>query len=116
MNKALEGAGETGKANIKATKKKVTPTVDVANIANLARLSLSEEEKAKAAEDMNSIVAFANSLSELDTEGIEASAYVVPLKNVMREDVCESNFDREELLSNAKTKADGYVTVPRVVE
>lgn len=116
LNKALEGAGETGKANIKATKKKVTPTVDVANIANLARLSLSEEEKAKAAEDMNSIVAFANSLSELDTEGIEASAYVVPLKNVMREDVCESNFDREELLSNAKTKADGYVTVPRVVE
>ena len=65
---------------------------------------------------MSAIVDFANQLSAVNTEGVEATSYVVPLKNVLREDVPETGVSRDALLQNAKTHADGYVTVPRVVE
>jgi aspartyl-tRNA(Asn)/glutamyl-tRNA(Gln) amidotransferase subunit C len=98
------------------TAKKAEPTIDIDNIANLARLSITAEEKKAFAEDMKSIIGFANQLSEIDTDGVDATAHVVPMYNVFREDVAKNDFDREELLAAAPTKADGYVTVPRVVE
>lgn len=89
---------------------------DVAAVANLARLEFSDEEMAAIEEEMNEIIEFANKLSALDTTEVEASAHIVPMKNVLRDDVAEDNFTAEELLLNAITKHDGYVVVPRVVE
>lgn len=106
-----ESAGHTA-----GSKKKKTPAIDVDNIASLARLSIPEGEKAKLAADMNSVIAFADRLSEIDTSGVEAAAHIVPMSNVFREDVPERNFDRESLLAAARTTADGYITVPRVVD
>ncbi len=115
LGKALEAAGAgAGEAGGKA--KKAEPVIDIDNIANLARLSVTAQEKAAFAEDMQSIIGFANQLSEIDTEGIPVTAHVVPMKNVFREDIPQNEFDRDELLAAAPTRADGYVTVPRVVE
>ena len=66
--------------------------------------------------DMNGMIAFADHLSAVDTTGVDATAHIVPMKNVFREDVVEDDFTVDELLAAAKTKADGYITVPRVVE
>jgi len=112
LGKALEGGSEGGKS----AGKKAAPTVDVERIADLARLSLSGEEKARVAADMAAIIGFADQLSAVDTEGVGEATYVVPLKNVLREDEPVCTCTRDELLANAKTKAEGYVTVPRVVE
>ena len=111
LGKALEGSagGSTGS-------KKSAPTIDVERIADLARLSLSGEEKARVATDMSAIIGFADQLSAVDTDGVAEATYVVPLKNVLREDEPTSEFTREALLANAPTQAEGYVTVPRVVE
>ena len=115
LGKALEGSGEGDKSRANGGKK-ATPTVDVEKIADLARLSLSKEEKSRVAADMSAIVGFADQLSAVDTEGVAEATYVVPLKNVLREDEVNNQFERDALLANAKTKAEGYVTVPRVVE
>ena len=115
LGKALEMAGMAG-GEAAAVAKKAEPTIDIDNIANLARLSITAEEKKAFAEDMKSIIGFANQLSEIDTDGVDATAHVVPMYNVFRADVAKNDFDREELLAAAPTKADGYVTVPRVVE
>ena len=104
----------TGGSN--AQDKRSAPQMDVEKIASLARLSLSDNEKKSAAQDMAAIVEFANQLSAVDTEGVEQTTYVVPMQNVLREDEPQSGFSREALLKNAKTQAEGYVTVPRVVE
>lgn len=96
--------------------KKRTPEIDVDNIANLARLSFDDEEKKALAADMSSIIGFADSLADVDTEGIKPAAHIVPMSNVFRDDIPESKFERDELLAAAKTTAEGYVTVPRVVE
>ena len=97
-------------------KKKATPAINVENVANLARLSLTDKEKAEMPKEMEAIIGFANQLSELDTENVEITAHVVPISNVFREDRVENRPDRDELLANAPTKADGCFTVPRVVE
>ncbi len=111
LGKALEEG-----ISLKTGAKKSVPTIDVEKIADLARLSLSTKEKARVASDMSAIIGFADQLSAVDTEGVTEATYVVDQKNVLREDVVENKFEREALLANAKTKAEGYVTVPRVVE
>ena len=69
------------------------------------------------AEDMKSIVAFANELSEVDTTDVPVTAHVVPMKNVFREDIPESGkYTREELFANAKTKTEEYIYVPKTFE
>ena len=103
-------------AAAKAKAKKSSPTINVENVANLARLSFSDKEKESLAKEMNAIIDFANQLSELDTENVPITAHVVPISNIFRCDEVTNKPDRDELLSNAPTKADGYFTVPRVVE
>ena len=100
----------------KAKAKKSSPTINVENVANLARLSFSDKEKESLAKEMNAIIDFANQLSELDTEDVPITAHVVPISNIFRCDEVTNKPDRDELLANAPTKADGYFTVPRVVE
>ena len=103
-------------AAAKAKAKKSSPTINVENVANLARLSFSDKEKESLAKEMNAIIDFANQLSELDTENVPITAHVVPISNIFRCDEVTNKPDRDELLANAPTKADGYFTVPRVVE
>lgn len=110
------GMAEAEEARASSVKKKSAPKIDVENVAKLARLSLNANEKVKMAEDMEAIIDFANELSKVNTENVDITAHVVPLNNVFHEDKAESNFEREEMLKNAPTMAQGYVSVPRVVE
>ena len=111
---AVGESAEKPAASAKA--KKSSPTINVENVANLARLSFSDKEKESLAKEMNAIIDFANQLSELDTENVPITAHVVPISNIFRCDEVTNKPDRDELLANAPTKADGYFTVPRVVE
>ncbi len=99
----------------KAKKKQNAGRIDIENVANLARLSLSEEEKRTLPEEMGAIIAFANQLEALDTEDVPITAHVVPLKNVFREDEPETLFTRDEMLFNAPTTDGEYMTVPKTV-
>ena len=89
---------------------------DVEVVANLARLEFSAEEKSGLQEEMERIIAFADKLSTAPTIGVDATAHIIPIKNVFRDDVVEDEFTAEELLAAAASKHDGYIVVPRVVE
>ncbi len=102
--------------NLTAVQKKKAHRIDVENVAHLARLTLSEEEKVVMEPEMEEIINFANALSKVDTSGVDITAHVVPLENVFREDMVGEKLDREELLLNAVTKFEGYITVPKVIE
>ncbi len=99
-----------------ATKKKKQKKIDVENVAHLARLTLTKEEKKTVEPEMQAIIEFANALSEVDTSGIDITAHVVPIENVFRADEVGENIQRDELLCNAPTKFEGYITVPKVLE
>lgn len=88
----------------------------VEHIAELARLSLSEEEKALYQEQLSAILAHFERLQELDTEAIPPTASVLPARSVMREDEPEPASPREAILDNAPAARDGCFQVPAVLD
>ena len=79
----------------------------------LGRIKLPEESRAKAQSDLQEILQYIDTLSELDTEGIEPMSHALPLTNVMREDIVEPSVSAEEVLANAPLRKDNYFLVPR---
>ncbi len=108
-------AEEENEGGAKSAKKK-SAEIDVDNVANLARLRLTADEKKSMKTEMSAIIDFADKLAGIDTTGVDITAHIVPINNVFREDVVINEPNRDELLKNAPTKADGYMTVPKTFE
>ncbi|MEY8337009.1 Asp-tRNA(Asn)/Glu-tRNA(Gln) amidotransferase subunit GatC [Lachnospiraceae bacterium 62-35] len=85
-------------------------------IGILAQLELTEEEKEKAARDMEQMLDHVDKLNELDTENIEPMTHIFPIHNVFREDEITNGDDREAMLFNAPEKKEGQYQVPKTVE
>jgi aspartyl-tRNA(Asn)/glutamyl-tRNA(Gln) amidotransferase subunit C len=81
---------------------------DVAKIAKLARLSLSEQE-------LDMFTEHANDIAALPLDGVVPTAHPFGLINVVREDVIEPSLPREELLAMAPDAEDGRFAVPRIM-
>jgi aspartyl-tRNA(Asn)/glutamyl-tRNA(Gln) amidotransferase subunit C len=82
---------------------------EVEHIAELARLLLSEEEKARYQEQLSAILDYAERLQTLDTSAIPPTATVLPLRNVMRADEPRDSMSREDVLANApQVEADSF--------
>ena len=93
----------------------ITPE-DVEHVARLARLALSEAEKRQMRDELASILAYIDTLQALDTEGVEPTAHVLPVVNVMREDEPRPCLPAETMLANAPDRRDAFVRVPRIIE
>ena len=89
---------------------------DVTKVAALARLAISDKEADLYTVQLARILSHINKLSELDTTGVEATSYTVPLRPVMREDVAREPLDREKALGNAPESAKGCFKVPQIIE
>lgn len=89
---------------------------DVQHVARLARLNLTPEEESMFTEQLNAILQYAEKLNELDTEGVEPTTHVLPLRNVMREDEVRESLTIEKVLLNAPDEEDGQFKVPAVLE
>lgn len=89
---------------------------DVEHVADLARLDLSQTEKEQFAGQLNAILKYAEKLNELNTDGIEPTSHVLPLANVMREDVVKPSLAIDKVLRNAPEEEDGQFKVPAVLE
>ncbi len=88
----------------------------VAQIAFLARLRLSETENEKLGEQLNKLLGNFEKLSELDTENVEPTSHTIPVLNVFRADISRPSLTQDEVVANAPSKADGTFDVPRIVE
>ena len=82
----------------------------------LAKLDLSADEKEQAKKDMANMLDYIDTLSELDTEGVEPMSHVFPVNNVFREDVVTNAEDRENIVLNAPKVKDGSFMVPKTVQ
>ncbi len=89
---------------------------DVEYAARLAKLDLSEEEKVSMTSQLGDILGYVAKLNELDTDDVEPTAHVLPIKNVWRPDKREESLSREKVLQLAPKAHEGQVRVPRVVE
>lgn len=93
----------------------VTPQ-DIAHVAKLARLTLSEEEKVVFTGQMDAILAYAEALNELNTDGISPTSHAVPMENAFRADSTASSLGIDKALGNAPERNESYFRVPPVIE
>ncbi|MDH7601481.1 MAG: Asp-tRNA(Asn)/Glu-tRNA(Gln) amidotransferase subunit GatC [Armatimonadota bacterium] len=89
---------------------------DIADVARLSRLELTEEEKETLAKHINRLLEHFEKLQELDTDDVEPTSHVIPVYNVFRKDEPAPSLPVEEVLANAPDVADNCFVVPRVVE
>jgi aspartyl-tRNA(Asn)/glutamyl-tRNA(Gln) amidotransferase subunit C len=89
--------------------------MDVRYVANLARLELSDAEVAVFQPQLEAILGHVAELAELNVDGIEPTAYPMPVFGRMRDDIPLPSLPPEALLQNAPDQAQGQVRVPKVV-
>lgn len=89
---------------------------EVAHVAELAKLGLTEEELEGFTRQLSSILEYAQMLQEVDTEAISPTAQVIALENVMREDQPRPSFPPEGILANAPRREGDSFRVPLILE
>jgi aspartyl-tRNA(Asn)/glutamyl-tRNA(Gln) amidotransferase subunit C len=88
---------------------------DVAHVARLARLNITDAELAIFTEQLGAVLDHAADVEALDTAGVPPTAHPLPLRNVLRPDVATPSLDREEVLSQAPDVEDDRFRVPRIL-
>lgn len=90
--------------------------IDVAYVANLARLELSESETREYQAQLDQIVGYVRKMSDLDLSEVEPTSHAVRLHNVFRADKPGPGLDQKTALANAPARIDDQFKVPRIVE
>ena len=97
----------------------MTHTLDDATIRRIARLSrirVTDEEVVRLAAQLGGILGWIEQLDEVDVDGVEPLAGVVPTSLRLREDVVSDGGYADRVLANATDAEGGFFTVPKVVE
>ena len=88
---------------------------EVAHLAHLARLDLTEDELDHYAAQLDVILQSVARVSEVATDDIPATSHPIPLVNVFRDDVARPAVDRTEVLAAAPAHEDDRFRVPRIL-
>jgi aspartyl-tRNA(Asn)/glutamyl-tRNA(Gln) amidotransferase subunit C len=88
---------------------------DVAHVARLARLSLSDDELDMFTAQLAKVLDHAADVASLDLAGVAPTAHPLPLENVLRPDVVVPGVPRGEVLAAAPDVEDDRFRVPRIV-
>lgn len=88
----------------------------VRRIAHLARIAVDGNEVERLRGELNAILSFVETLGEVDVEGVEPIASVLPMQMKKRADVVTDGGVADDILANAPAREDHYFVVPKVIE
>ncbi len=88
----------------------------VEHVARLARLALTDDERARFADQLARILEYCARLDQMPIEGVPATSHVIPMANVLRPDTITPSLDRDEVLAQAPAREQGFFKVPPVFE
>jgi aspartyl-tRNA(Asn)/glutamyl-tRNA(Gln) amidotransferase subunit C len=89
---------------------------DIEKVARLARIDLKDQEKDQLTTEVGSILDFVETIQSVDTQGVEPTAQVTGLQDVLRDDLVKKcDVLPAELLQNVPGLEDGYIKVPKVL-
>lgn len=88
---------------------------EVAHVATLARLSLTEEELATFTDQLAKVLDHAADVEALDVADVPPTTHPLPLVNVLRADVPGPTLDPAEVLAMAPSAEDGRFRVPTIL-
>jgi aspartyl-tRNA(Asn)/glutamyl-tRNA(Gln) amidotransferase subunit C len=92
----------------------ITPD-EVAHLARLSRLALSEDELSHFAGQLDVIISAVARVQEVAAEGIPPMTHAVPVVNVFRDDVELPCLPQQAVLSQAPAAEQGRFRVPRIL-
>jgi len=90
--------------------------MNIDQVAQLARIKLTPEEKEKLAKDLGNILSYVEQLSKLKTDDVPPTSHVLAVENVFRDDVRKPADVCEEVLRNAPEREENFFKVPKIVE
>jgi aspartyl-tRNA(Asn)/glutamyl-tRNA(Gln) amidotransferase subunit C len=90
--------------------------IDIDHVARLARLRLTDEEKARFSRQLALILEHAARVGEVAAADVPPTSHPVPRANVYRSDEPRESLSQEAALANAPDPEDGRFRVPRIVE
>jgi aspartyl-tRNA(Asn)/glutamyl-tRNA(Gln) amidotransferase subunit C len=85
-------------------------------VAHLARIELQAKELEKLSLQLEEIVNFIDRLKELNLEKITPTSHILPIHNVLRQDVSRASLPAEKALQCAPQKEGDFFAVPKVIE
>ena len=85
-------------------------------LEELNQLTLTDTERERVIAAFERMSSEEAKLAAIDTSNVERMVHVVPLTNVLRDDVSSQPFTREDLLEGAPEHTDGYWQVPRLID
>ncbi|MDH4147236.1 MAG: Asp-tRNA(Asn)/Glu-tRNA(Gln) amidotransferase subunit GatC [Acidimicrobiia bacterium] len=88
---------------------------EVAHVARLALLELSDEELDRFTAQLAAVLEHAQDVAALDLAALEPMAHPFPLRNVFRPDEVGPTVDRDEVLAQAPAAEDGRFRVPAIL-
>lgn len=88
----------------------------IEHVAKLARLALRDDEKQLFTSHMGAILAYVETLNELDTTDVQPTSHAVPMQNAFRPDTAAPSIGHERALANAPDTNETYFRVPPVIE
>jgi len=88
---------------------------DVAALARLARIEMTEAELVHLAPQLDVILESVASVSDVAADDIPPTSHALPLTNVMRDDELRPGLTQEEALSGAPAAELGRFRVPRIL-
>ena len=90
--------------------------VDVNKVAMLARIKLTEDEAAKLGPQLSGILGYIDTLSEVNTDGVAATAHPHDTAMPLRANIVTNTNRREELQAPSPKIESGLYVVPKVIE
>ncbi|MDD2702410.1 MAG: Asp-tRNA(Asn)/Glu-tRNA(Gln) amidotransferase subunit GatC [Candidatus Omnitrophica bacterium] len=88
----------------------------VDHVAYLARIRLSDEETVRLAQQLEGIVAFIDALKNVNVEHISPTSHILPVQNVLRDDVPVRSLPIDKVLVNAPQPEGDFFGVPKIIE
>jgi aspartyl-tRNA(Asn)/glutamyl-tRNA(Gln) amidotransferase subunit C len=88
---------------------------DVAKLAALARIEMTEEELVSLSSQFGMILGAVARVQEMDLTGVVATSHPQPIENITRPDVIVASLTPEQALSGAPAREDALFRVPQIL-
>ena len=106
---------DTAPSNPQLTTPQLTEE-DVRQVAIIARIGMTDQDLQRFRTELTAILAHCNDLQQVDTEGVEPTAHVTGLENIMAADASRPSLPRDAVLANAPETEEGLIRVKPVLD
>ena len=93
-----------------------SPSIDVSDVAHLARIQLTPEETATFQQQLGAVLEYVNKLKEADVSQVQLQGEEADFENNLRPDVERESLTPEMALRSSPSQAQNLFSVPRMVE